>query len=96
MYTKQQRLSIYFTAYCCLDGEECILTQYGLCKLLSEIADSGMPYYNMKGLFPELYARRPKGFGEYGFPLGYPVWPKRKEILRKAMEVICKNTECLK
>jgi hypothetical protein len=88
MYTKQQRRSIYWTAYCCLDGEECDLTQFGLCWLLTGITER--PVWEslqiIERQFPEILKLKPDSAERFWFTQGSPGWPARKEILLKAIE----------
>lgn len=84
MYTAQQRRSIYWTAYCCLDGEECEYTRVGLCHLIYCI--TGNPWNTLEHYFPEIWRQRPEGADKFWFTTGSPGWPARKEILLKAIE----------
>jgi len=77
MPTKLQNREIYWTAYCCLDGEECELTNGGILKLLEL---QGMIYWYE---FPELWSLSGWEF----LPNGSPGWPERKEILLRAIEM---------
>ena len=78
MTTKQQRREIYWTAYCCLDGEECELTDLGLWNLISKITK--VPICELR----ELWKLAP----EWALlPPGSPGWPARKEILLRAIEM---------
>jgi len=92
MYTKQQRREIYFTAYCCLDGEGCDFTKWGLCWLLSNIIDNTFwAEYIIEEFFPELQKLKPKDADIFWFERGSPGWPERKEILIKAIELTYKK-----
>lgn len=88
MPTKLQNREIYFTAYCCLDGEECELTERGLCKIMFQISEKNI--YDdsiMQREFPELWECRPWRNPEFWAPIGSPGWPARKEILLRAIEM---------
>jgi len=87
MPTKLQRREIYWTAYCCLDGEECELTERGICWIIFEITDSMYAYNYMNELYPELWECRPIRNPEYWALKGSPGWPARKEILLRAIEM---------
>jgi hypothetical protein len=87
-YTPSERREIYFTAYCCLDGEECELTLLGLCRLLTGITERPVweSYQIIEHQFHELMELRPDDAERFWFVKGSPGWPQRREILIKAIE----------